>query len=378
MKEVTYMFNLHPIKQYKDRNSIVTIYSCPCGKGTIEEINDFTPGHRDNFTHLNCHICSKNYYIDYGKNELSWHLARKSSHSKFKGANIMQIIDQFMQVYIYELEKFLNTKKDKLKEVSFQSDEANTDRPLKEFLKNIIENTFNAIPSNSEIDFIGTDSSTAENIETLKRIKIKKVLLPENITERIKTIIKATKHAVYTNPDMCLELDIDGKIFYETIELKSTKLDSIPGSSIQQILPNEWVIFIKHNAHEINIATGQYIHAINSKMQFPDRSPRPQVSFKELENWNQRNRLLNYKSLLYKNDPDESIKYDLIDDWQNVLSKRWIDMLFNATSVKNNEPWFNNNMRKFILSFLDKYEALTPDKQEDFKKRISSLIIDNN
>jgi hypothetical protein len=45
----------------------------------------------------------------------------------------MDKIQNFMQVYMYELEIFLYTKKDELKEVSFQSDEANTDRPLKEF-----------------------------------------------------------------------------------------------------------------------------------------------------------------------------------------------------------------------------------------------------
>lgn len=50
----------------------------------------------------------------------------------------MRIIQDFMQVYMYELEKYLELHKEELKQVSFQSDEANTDRPLKEYLKSLI------------------------------------------------------------------------------------------------------------------------------------------------------------------------------------------------------------------------------------------------
>ena len=50
----------------------------------------------------------------------------------------MEIIQNFMQVYMYELEKYLQTKEEAIKQISFQSDEANTDRQLKEFLKKTI------------------------------------------------------------------------------------------------------------------------------------------------------------------------------------------------------------------------------------------------
>ena len=182
-----------------------------------------------------------------------------------------------MQIYMYELEQFLNTKKDELKKVSFQSDEANTDRPLKEFLRTIIESEFKRIPINTQIKDVIFNDVVGSDIDELKKIQVLRVLLPEQINDEIKLIISASKNAVYTNPDMCLEILMDGQKYYETIELKSTKQDSIPGSSIQQVLPDEWVIFIKHSFAKIEIVTGQYIHAINSKMQFPDRSPRPQV-----------------------------------------------------------------------------------------------------
>lgn len=286
----------------------------------------------------------------------------------------MKIIQDFMQIYMYELEKFLETKKNELKMVSFQSDEANTDRPLKEFLKLLIETSFSTIPEKCEITEIQFEGVNSTDITVLKTLKINRVLLPEDITEEIREMIKESKSSVYTNPDMCLEIIFDNKIYYETIELKSTKQDSIPGSSIQQILPTEWVIFIKHSNNKIEVTTGQYIHAINSKMQFPDRSPRPQVSFKEMMNWNQLNRLIQYSSLVYKKDENEQTKYELIYDWQSVLAERWIEMLFEANTVKNNEPWFNNNMRKFILDFLERYEALSETEKIEFKDKIKNLI----
>lgn len=287
----------------------------------------------------------------------------------------MENLQNFMRIYMYKLEEDLTKHKDDLIEVSFQSDEANTDRPLKEYLKKHIEESFPSIPENTEIASLCFEGTTFTDIQAIKRIRINRVLLPEDISVELKETIKASKSSVYTNPDLYLELILDDECFYESIELKSTKNDSIPGSSIQQIVPEEWVVFIKHSGKNISISTGQYIHAINSKIQFPDRSPRPQVSFKAISTWNKDNRILNSNTLCYVKDDDDKNKRELIADWQNVLSQRWIDILFNATSTKAKEPWFNNNMRKFILSFLTKYESLSDDEKKEFKDRVESLIL---
>ena len=285
------------------------------------------------------------------------------------------MINNFMYLYMYHSEKFLLSKKEEILKLSFQSDEANTDRPLKEYLKNLIENNFNKIPKKSNINFLNIESHQSTVLSEFNSFKILRVLLPEEIknNNEIKKAIVNNKTSIYTNPDICFEISDGNKIFYETIELKSTKKDNIPGSSIQQILPNEWVIFIKHTSSSIDIVTGKYINSINTTIQFPDRSPRPQVSFKELKNWNNSFRLICDNILTYSEDKNSINKLNLIQDWQKVLSDRWIDMLFESNTIKANEPWFNNTMRKFILEFLEKYETLNKNEKLNFKRKIKNL-----
>jgi len=283
--------------------------------------------------------------------------------------------EYFVHIYLYELEKYLHTQKDEILKMSLWQDEANTDRPLKEYFKKLIENHFNKIPSDTDMVGVVIDKSEMVEVACLKNAEIKRVLLPEDINLQLKELLRCGKSGVYTNPDICLEIHLNGKLYYEPIELKTTKTDSIPGSSIQQVSPDKWVIFIKFSKDSVDIATGRYINAINSKMQFPDRSPRPQVSFSEARKWNVTNRLKNGNILEFKRDDDNLLKYELLSDWQGVLSKRWVDILINAKTTKANEPWFNNALRKFILDFLDAYETLDDKDKMDLKDKIKSLIV---
>lgn len=52
------------------------VYACPCGKGIIEEEQDYTPGHRDGFASLHCLECQKNYYVDFGNSQTKWTLKK--------------------------------------------------------------------------------------------------------------------------------------------------------------------------------------------------------------------------------------------------------------------------------------------------------------
>lgn len=285
----------------------------------------------------------------------------------------MDNIEQFMSIYMYELEKILNSKKNDLMKVSFQSDEANTDRPLKEFLKNVIETQLTTI-NNTELKNINYSDKTVPIDMNLKKIIINKVLLPEDLDDNIKSLLRTDLSKNFTNPDLCLELFNGTNYSYTTIELKSTKNDSIPGSSIQQVKPNEWVIFIKHTTSNIiEITTGQYINAVNSKMEFPDRSPRPQVSFKELKNWNSKNRIIKNNSLIYIEDDSRVLKEELLTDWQKYLVDKWIDVLF-SFDVKEREPWFSITLRRFIIQFLYRYDNLTEIEKENYKNKINELL----
>ncbi|AJA46692.1 hypothetical protein CPAST_c05920 [Clostridium pasteurianum DSM 525 = ATCC 6013] len=286
-------------------------------------------------------------------------------------------VNCFMFAYMYELELSLNDSKTSLLDVSFQSDEANTDRPLKVFIKEFIENSFNKLPqSKLETQLNLNLSSYKENFhyKYFSNISITKVFLPDELSIEHKEQIAENKSSVYTNPDLFFKISDGTNTTYRSIELKSTKNNAIPGSSIQQIDADEWVIFVKHNKNSIELTTGQYIHSINSKLQFPDRSPRPQVAFNELTSWNNTNRISNDNLLVYSiNSDDEKLKYDLISDWQYYLADRWIEVLF-SSSIKNNEPWYNNNLRKFIIKFLEKYELLSEDEKGNLKATINSLI----
>ena len=289
----------------------------------------------------------------------------------------MNKLQLFMYLYMYELELWLNEHTQEVSAISFQSDEANTDRPLKEYLRDVILSKCSRITKlKSIINIEIVDSNKIVHHffidDKVKSAYIEFVYLPEEITSEIKDILKRRKSAVFTNPDLCIVINIDGKLEYETIELKSTKSDSIPGSSVQQIAPNEWVIFVKHGKSEVEVATGQYYHAINSKMQFPDRSPRPQVSFSELQNWNSLYRKKNETAIAFYSIGDESVKCELLTDWQGVLAKRWSDIVFDK-KVKKKEPWFNNNLRKFIIEFLNKYDSMNLKEQAEYKKHLKEI-----
>ena len=94
----------------------------------------------------------------------------------------MENLQNFMRIYMYKLEEDLTKHKDDLIEVSFQSDEANTDRPLKEYLKKHIEESFPSIPENTKIASLCFEGTTFTDIQAIKRIRINRVLLPEDIS----------------------------------------------------------------------------------------------------------------------------------------------------------------------------------------------------
>ncbi|TFD96856.1 hypothetical protein E2605_08565 [Dysgonomonas capnocytophagoides] len=290
------------------------------------------------------------------------------------------LLEAFLHLYFYQIEFILNNKDNRLEEIKFQSEEANTDEFLKKYFKPFMleYNTISEINELgieiNEVSIRNEDSLKTISLKELKSFIIQNVYLPEELTEEFKSNIIATKQGVYTNPDLYLEISNGQDVFYKSVELKSTKTNAIPGSSVQQILPFEWVIFVKRTDKKVTVATGHYINSITNKLPFPDRSPRPQVAFDTMVEWNKKYRKKLNSTLNIEIDIEiNKEKEKIFEDWQEVLVNEWINII-EAKTVKSNEKWFNNTLRKFVLAFLENIEPKSEDEIQNFKIRIQSLI----
>lgn len=172
-----------------------------------------------------------------------------------------------------------------------------------------------------------------------------------------------------------VELSNGRKTKFFSVELKSTKKNEIPGSSVQQINPYEWVIFIKQG-NPIEIATGLYLNSITEKMQFPDRSPRPQVAFNTLKNWNKENFIRENNSLIFKVTQSEwDNKNKLIVNWKLVLVEQWLKIILDENLALNNRsPWFNEALIMYADKLLAYYEILSENDKEKFRDKLKSLL----
>lgn len=282
-----------------------------------------------------------------------------------------ELLEAYMSAYLYELETKLNKNVTIFEKVKFQQDEANTDKEIKEAIKKFINSECHRITLIHQVSI----NDVTYNIEKDSFV-VKNALIPDDYDEIIHKLM-AQENAVYVNPDLVLQCSFFGENIYQRIELKSTKGDKIPGSSVQQVIPDEWVIFIQHKeGNRIKTITGKYKDSINGKMAFPDRSPRPQISYNELKKWIHDYRIMCDGTLILKKDNLSSYKTDLLTNWQEVLSKRWLNVL--CSDKKENEPWFNNNLRKFILKFLKVYDALDENGKNTLKNKILQNIDDGN
>lgn len=172
---------------------------------------------------------------------------------------------------------------------------------------------------------------------------------------------------------MYLKITDGSNFFFESVELKSTKNNKIPGSSIQQVSPFEWVIFIKR-AKEIQVTTGFYINSITEKLPFPDRSPRPQIGFKTLVDWNKKHRKV-HNTILEINNVTEitNAKIELLDDWQDFLASEWLEIIL-KNERKKTEKWFNNAIRKFTVKLLEHYDKIDSKERVKMLNNLKELI----
>ena len=265
---------------------------------------------------------------------------------------LMSKNETFLYFYFYYLEELLQQRKSELGRIKFQSEEANTDEFIKRYLKDVIlENP--RIPSQkfTSLTISNDNERTVHNFSEVATCIISEVFLPEELTERQKRDIMETKRSVYTNPDLYLKVS-DGQTFsYHSLEIKTTKNNTIPGSSVQQVSPYEWTVFIKHSGSVVEITTGFYLNAITDKLPFPDRSPRPQIGFDTMQKWNRRNRAYINKNLSFSfNGEEQAFKLQCLKNWEEILCKEWMGTI--RKNKSSSEKWFNNTIRMFSLELL--------------------------
>lgn len=285
------------------------------------------------------------------------------------------LLNSFLIVYFYEIENELNTTKNGLETIKFQSEEANTDEHLKKYFQEFLlkHNDLSDIKLKKLAVKIDSEEHTID-IENLQSYKIKNGLLPEQLSVEQKKSITESKKSVYTSPDLYLEISDGTNIYFESVELKSTKDNNIPGSSVQQVSPFEWVIFVKRDNEKVLVTTGFYINSITEKLPFPDRSPRPQIGFKTLLEWNKKYRKVENEVLTIENITEiNNDKIKLLTDWQDYLASEWLEIIQSEES-RNSEKWFNNAIRKFALKFLDYTDTLTEFDKLKLKSNLTKLI----
>lgn len=285
------------------------------------------------------------------------------------------LLNSFLIVYFYKIENELNTTKNGLETIKFQSEEANTDEHLKKYFQDFLlkHNDLSDVKIKKLSVKIDSEEHTID-IGNLQSYKIIDVLLPEQLNVEQKKSITESKKSVYTSPDLYLKITDGINIYFESVELKSTKDNNIPGSSVQQVSPFEWVIFVKRDNEKVLVTTGFYINSITEKLPFPDRSPRPQIGFKTLLEWNKKYRKVENEVLTIENITEiNNDKIKLLTDWQDFLATEWLEII-KSEEIRNSEKWFNNAIRKFALKFLDYTDKLTESDKQNLKSNLTKLI----
>lgn len=285
----------------------------------------------------------------------------------------MKNFNQFLLLLFYQIEDLLNSDSSGLDTIKFQSEEANTDEYLKLFFKEFLTKNNRIInPYKLDVRIITDQLKTFICNNELECYHIEEVLLPNELLKEHKETIQKQNLSIYTNPDLYIKLTDGISHMFISVELKSTKNDKIPGSSVQQISPYDWVIFVQHKKNKIKVTTGMYINSITERLPFPDRSPRPEIGFNTLCNWNLANRKISNNTLEYSFPNDTAKKEMILQNWHKYLVDEWISTVKKQSKDKNCK-WFDHTIRLYSLELLEYYDSISPEEQMKFKESLKSL-----
>jgi len=289
----------------------------------------------------------------------------------------LNLLTCFLSVYFYEIEQKLNGTRNELDLITFQSKTENTDKFLKHYFKNYLS-IHNSIKE-TKIEKLELQIDTQNyqiNTKELFNYQILNVFLPEELTSSQKQEITKSKNSIYINPDLYLEIS-DGKtLFYEPLDIKSIRNDTISDASLQKISPFEWVIFIKKNAHSVSVATGFYLTSFIKKVYSADYIFYPQVSYKNLVKSNRIYRIQNNATLFVENKRKTEVdKIELLVNWQEYLATQWLKIIQIQLTKKNTEQinWINT-LKTIPKKFLEYIDNLSEEEKIKIQQKIQKII----
>lgn len=242
-----------------------------------------------------------------------------------------------------EILNFLDKEIESFRDLKLQEDELNIDKYLKENIQRIIKSNLKNINEN-----------LSDN-----KLKIKSVLTKEEYfsTKRV----RVNEKEISKFCDLVLVYERDGIQREDELEIKKTNSNKIPGSSIKQIKPEKTVIFLKYSKNKIDLEIGYYFQLVEEEIPFPDRSPRPTISFNALKDSNER---------LTKK---ETTMEELIESSKSVFDDNWIEQLVNnwMTLIKNKsfrKTWFHKAIAIFVLKLWSYFDTISPEDKKELKE----------
>lgn len=190
-----------------------------------------------------------------------------------------KVFETYLHCYMYKFKNHINSFDDYKKEIAelkFKIGESNLDLDLRNYLAQEIKKFHTTFKENKtmKVWYNGTEHTLTE--EEIGKISVEKVIAPTETTDLVKyekgkcQLLKPNARR-YVNVDILMILKRDKFNAYVPIEVKSvtsrykekSKKYTITGSSLNQIIPNGWLIFVKHpqdskNFGEVEVAISKY------------------------------------------------------------------------------------------------------------------------
>lgn len=249
------------------------------------------------------------------------------------------------KIILDKISESLSAKLEDFKNLTIMEDELNIDKYIKQEVIKIIM-----------ADLLEINTSLSSSNITIKALLTKEQYFCD-------TNVRNNESDISKFCDLVLVYQEAGVNKDAEIEIKKTKSNFIPGSSIKQIKPEKAILFFKYHNSEVELEVGYYFQTVCERIPFPDRSPRPTISYNYLKETNEAIRK-NVLSLKIVKDRNKTI---FQDNWMDQLVLNWMDDV-TATKLKRN--WFFIIIRKFCLKAINYYEKLSEEDKKAFKENL--------